>query len=246
MNLSRKLVFTVLFLISLIAYSTETTNSELDSNNSKQKIGFFGPMKAFDSARTSFQRLPNGGLRATIHHEPMEGLTVKQFRWWFENIEGMTTYNGVDFNGIEIPRYHLWHPHDHIKVYWKKKLLDENGRVLPGSIMRIKESFGEYLVDENVLITRFDDEEYNFQLGMFGIKGGELIHAYQDSPEGLLFMTQLTINNDQPIIGNLVTWLVTKFLINEEMLKAWMQHNIEESGESAKFIPILYDYYNKS
>ena len=120
MNLSRKLFFTVLFLISLIAYSTETTNSELDSNNSKQKIGFFGPMKAFDSARTSFQRLPNGGMRATIHHEPMEGLTVKQFRWWFENIEGMTTYNGVDFNGIEIPRYHLWHPHDHIKVYWKK------------------------------------------------------------------------------------------------------------------------------
>ena len=112
--------------------------------------------------------------------------------------------------------------------------------------MRIKETFGEYLVDENVLITRFDDEEYNFQLGMFGIKGGELIHAYQDSPEGLLFMTQLTINNDQPILGNLITWLVTKFLINEEMLKAWMQHNIEESGESAKFIPILYDYYNKS
>ena len=175
----------------------------------------------------------------------MKGVTVEHLRWWFENIDKTTTYNGVDFNGLEIPRYHLWHPHDHIKVHWKKKLLDENGRVLPGSQMHIKETFGGHLIDESVLITRFDDKEYNFELGMFGIKGGELIHAYQNSPEGVLFMTQLTISNDNPIFGKLITWLVTKFLVNEEILKAWMQHNIEESGESENFIPILYNYYNK-
>ena len=58
--------------------------------------------------------------------------------------------------------------------------------------MHIKETFGGNLIDESVLITRFDDQEYNFQLGMFGIKGGELIHAYEDSPDGVLFMTQFT------------------------------------------------------
>ena len=110
--------------------------------------------------------------------------------------------------------------------------------------MHIKETFGGNLIDESVLITRFDDQEYNFQLGMFGIKGGELIHAYEDSPEGVLFMTQLTISNDNPIFGKLITWLVTKFLVNEEILKAWMQHNIEESGESENYIPTLYNYYN--
>ena len=227
----------------LIAYVPEIT-SDIDKDNSKQKIGFFGPMKSFDTAQTTFEKLSNGGMRATIYHEAMKGVTVEHLRWWFENIDKMTTFNGVDFNGIEIPRYHLWHPHDHIKVYWKKKILDENGRVLAGSIMHIKETFGGNLIDESVLITRFDDQEYNFQLGMFGIKGGELIHAYEDSPDRVLFMTQLTISNDNPIFGKLITWLVTKFLVNEEILKAWMQHNIEESGESENFIPTLYNYYN--
>lgn len=236
----KKLLFIILLTSSFLSYSLD-----IDKDKSKQKIGFFGPMKSFNSAQTTFEKLPNGGIKATIYHEVMKGVTVEHLRWWFENIDKTTTYNGVDFNGLEIPRYHLWHPHDHIKVHWKKKLLDENGRVLPGSQMHIKETFGGHLIDESVLITRFDDKEYNFELGMFGIKGGELIHAYQNSPEGVLFMTQLTISNDNPIFGKLITWLVTKFLVNEEILKAWMQHNIEESGESENFIPILYNYYNK-
>tara|TARA_B100000282_G_scaffold296454_1_gene278426 strand:+ start:628 stop:1356 length:729 start_codon:yes stop_codon:yes gene_type:complete len=238
--LFKKLLFIILLTSSFLSYSLD-----IDKDKSKQKIGFFGPMKSFNSAQTTFEKLPNGGIKATIYHEVMKGVTVEHLRWWFENIDKTTTYNGVDFNGLEIPRYHLWHPHDHIKVHWKKKLLDENGRVLPGSQMHIKETFGGHLIDESVLITRFDDKEYNFKLGMFGIKGGELIHAYQNSPEGVLFMTQLTISNDNPIFGKLITWLVTKFLVNEEILKAWMQHNIEESGESENFIPILYNYYNK-
>ena len=238
--LFKKLLFIILLTSSFLSYSLD-----IDKDKSKQKIGFFGPMKSFNSAQTTFEKLPNGGIKATIYHEVMKGVTVEHLRWWFENIDKTTTYNGVDFNGLEIPRYHLWHPHDHIKVHWKKKLLDENGRVLPGSQMHIKETFGGHLIDESVLITRFDDKEYNFELGMFGIKGGELIHAYQNSPEGVLFITQLTISNDNPIFGKLITWLVTKFLVNEEILKAWMQHNIEESGESENFIPILYNYYNK-
>ena len=239
----KRTLVTVICFGLIILYMPEII-SDINKDHSKQKIGFFGPMKSFDSAQTKFEKLPNGGMRATIYHEAMKGVTVEHLRWWFENIDKTTTFNGVDFNGIEIPRYHLWHPHDHIKVYWKKKILDENGRVSAGSVMHIKETFGGNLIDESVLITRFDDQEYNFQLGMFGIKGGELIHAYEDSPDGVLFMTQLTISNDNPIFGNLITWLVTKFLVNEEILKAWMQHNIEESGESENFIPILYNYYN--
>ena len=218
----------------------------IEMENSKQKIGFFGPMKPFSSAKTFFEKTANGGMKATIHHAPMKGVSVKHLRWWFEHIDETTTYNGSDFNGREVPRYHLWHPHDHIEVYWKKKILDDDGRVLPGSKMHIKETFGGHLINESVLITRFDNEEYNFQLGMFGLKGGELIHAYKDSPEGVLFFTELIIGSDMPIIGKLFTWLITKFLVSEEILKAWMQHNIEESGESEKFIPILYNYYNNS
>ena len=128
----------------------------------KRKIGFFGLMKSFESAQTSFEKMSGGGIKATIHHDVMKNVKVKHLRWWFENIDGTTTFNGQDFNGLEVAVYLLWHPHDHIKVFWKKKLLSPQGRVLPGSVISIKETFGGYLIEEDALISRFDNEEYNF------------------------------------------------------------------------------------
>ena len=60
----------------------------IEIENSKQKIGFFGPMKPFNSAKTFFEKTSNGGLKATIHHSPMKGVSVKHLRWkynlqWF-------------------------------------------------------------------------------------------------------------------------------------------------------------------
>ena len=104
----------------------------LSGNEMKRKIGFFGLMKSFESAQTSFEKMSGGGIKATIHHDVMKNVKVKHLRWWFENIDGTTTFNGQDFNGLEVAVYRLWHPHDHIKVFWKKKLLSPQGRVLPG------------------------------------------------------------------------------------------------------------------
>ena len=150
----------------------------LSGNEMKRKMGFFGLMKSFESAQTSFEKMSGGGIKATIHHDIMKNVKVKHLRWWFENIDGTTTFNGQDFNGLEVAVYRLWHPHDHIKVFWKKKLLNKEGRVLPGSVISIKETFGGYLIEEDALISRFDDEEYNFDFKKLGVKVGELIHAY--------------------------------------------------------------------
>ena len=59
----------------------------IEIENSKQKIGFFGPMKPFNSDKTFFEKRSNGGLKATIHHSPMKGVSVKHLRWWFEHID---------------------------------------------------------------------------------------------------------------------------------------------------------------
>ena len=37
-----------------------------------------------------------------------------------------------------------------------------------------------------------------------------------------------------------MTWLACRFFASEGMLRAWMTHNVEEVGESEKFIPQLY------
>ena len=68
----------------------------IEMENSKQKIGFFGPMKPFSSAKTFFEKTAKGGMKATIHHAPMKGVSVKHLRWWFEHIDENTTYNGSD------------------------------------------------------------------------------------------------------------------------------------------------------
>jgi hypothetical protein len=44
------------------------------------------------------------------------------------------------------------------------------------------------------------------------------------------------------LIGKLLTWLACRFFATEPKIRAWMQHNIEECGESEKFIPQLYEH----
>ncbi len=82
----------------------------------------------------------------------------------------------------------------------------------------------------------------NFDFKKLGIKVGELIHAYKEVEEGVKFRTEMTIKCEVPVIGKLVTWIATKTVMHEKKIRAWMQHNIEESGESEHFIPKLYNH----
>ena len=72
------------------------------------------------------------GIKATINHDVMKNVKVKHLRWWFENIDSTTTFNGQDFNGLEVAVYRLWHPHDHIKVFWKKKITQSTRKGFTG------------------------------------------------------------------------------------------------------------------
>ena len=69
---------------------------------STQKIGFFGLMKSLDSAESSSNTIPGGGLTATVKHELMRGVTIDHLIWWFRNIDQTTTFNGQSFNGASI------------------------------------------------------------------------------------------------------------------------------------------------
>lgn len=212
----------------------------IDAMTGKQKIGFFGLMKSFDSAESSFELLDGGGFRARINHEAMAGVSVDHLIWWFHNIDQTTTFNGSDFSGAEINVYKLWHPHDHIAVKWVKKRLDQDGHIQPGSVISINETFGGFVVAERTKISQFDREAFNFEMGILGLKVGHLLHLYRDGPEGVHYRTEMEIKCRAPIIGKLITWLACRIFVTEEKIKAWMVHNVEECGESEKFIPELF------
>jgi len=206
----------------------------------ERKIGFFGLMKSFDSAESVFEHMPGGGARASIKHEVMNGMTIDQLIWWFHNFDQRTTFNGVDFTGGEIDCYKLWHPHDHIKVSWEKRLLNHEGHILPGSVIHIRESFGGFSINDRSRITQFDRDAFNFEMGILGLKIGHLLHLYEEVDFGVKYYTELEIKCRAPIVGRFITWIACRFFATEPMMRAWMVHNVEEVGESEKFIPQLY------
>ena len=163
-------------------------------------------------------------------------------RWWFENIDSSTTYNGIDFNGAEVPVYRYWHPFDHIQVRWLKKVPDPDGRIGPGSIIGIKEIIGgRYPVDAKARVTRFSEDAFNFELLAGGIAPvGLVVHVWDSSDEGLDFRTEVILTPRVAVIGALLTRIARRFLFSDGMLRAWVAHNIEESGETEKFVPVLY------
>ena len=122
----------------------------------QRKIGFFGLMKPFDSAESVFEHLPGGGIRASINHELMSGMTIDQLIWWFHNIYQVHHVHRQDFCGAEIDCYKLWHPHDHVKVSWHKRLTNREGQILPGSVIHIQERFGSFSINERTRVTQFD------------------------------------------------------------------------------------------
>ena len=208
------------------------------------KLGFFGPLKTLESATWGIEELPKGSVRAWIDHATMPGVTPEIMRWWFENIDSRTTYNGTDFNGPEVPVYRYWHPFDHIRVRWEKKIPGPDGRIGPGSIIHIQETIGDrYPVDARARVTRFDDEAFNFELLVGGVApAGEVLHLWEPADVGLRFRTQVTIGPRIPIIGRLLTRIARRLLFSDAMLRDWIRHNIEESGETEKFVPALYTH----
>jgi len=77
---------------------------------------------------------------------------------------------------------------------------------------------------------------------VLGIKVGHLLHLYKEVDLGVEYYTEMEIKCRAPILGRLITWLACRFFAPEPKLRAWMVHNVEEVGESEKFIPQLYSH----
>ena len=198
-------------------------------------------MKSADSARYGVEHLSGGRVRAWIEHDTMKGVTPEILRWWFENIDTWTRYNGSDFTGPSVPVYRYWHPFDHIAVRWRRRVY-VRGRLGPGSVIEINEDIGgKHAVRAKARVTKFDDEAFNFDLLLGGlIRVGSLDHLYAEVEGGSSFYTEARIGVEVPIIGRLLNWVIRR-QFTEELLRDWIVHNIEESGETEKFVPALFE-----
>jgi hypothetical protein len=158
------------------------------------------------------------------------------------DLDTFTRFNGVDFSGPPVPVYRYWHPFDHIRFSWAHRVHDASGRLAPGSVVRIEENLGaRFPVRSRARVSKFDDTAFNFELLVGGrVKAGHLLHEYAEVEDGCSFYTEMLLGVEVPVVGRALNALFRSRVASEEFVRAWIVHNVEESGETEKFVPKLY------
>ncbi|MEL7122599.1 MAG: hypothetical protein AAFO07_24345 [Bacteroidota bacterium] len=229
------------------------------------------PYKQLEDAKAYFTYHQDGRYEAYIEHPPMHGVTPDMLIWFFKHLDCYTRYNPYSktFDGPEISVYKLWHLRDHIGITAKKPgALEEDKEyaIAYGSTFEIEEVliqkhhvkassivYDLYYEDEagNVIgkgtkdngTNGFESNIGNFGFWLLGpanIKIGYLDHYFQvvDSVNKVMnFQTRFVAGRENfgPVNK------VIEHSLSDQLMKDWILHNIEESGESENIIPALFE-----
>lgn len=194
-----------------------------------------GPLKSPDSADTSVALLADGRVDCRISHAPIRRVTPQMITWWFHSIAGEMTIDGATY-----PRYLLWHPLDHI--HWSLASPAPDGGVGVGARFHVVEAFGrnpEYLLDTVADVEQLDETGVVLTESKLGQEIVRLHHTWRPHPDGTKYDSHLIIGMESSL-GQLFNRFARSRMFPEEMMWAWVKHNIEEVGNFEKFLPELY------
>jgi hypothetical protein len=199
------------------------------------------PMRDVSTAVTRVHELPNHRRRLTIDHEPLEGVTPPMLHWWFRNIGGRMTYDGVT-----LQNYLVWHPDDHIS--WELVREAPGGGIGEGSRFRIVEAFQrrpEFYVDTTDTVEKLDETGIRLVRRLLGVPVLQLEHTWSRCGSRTHYVSVMDIGARSRLLAP-----VNRFL-NERrfpaaMAHAWLRHNVEEVGLFEHFLPSLYAAHHPS
>jgi len=186
-----------------------------------------------------------GALLVQIEHDDIADVTPAMLKWWFENLAGTTTWNGVDFTGPEILNYHLWHHRDHIRVTPVTDAPDgtKNNGFRVGARSRIDEQFSDYRdrIHQVMHTTVLDESEFSFDiLGPGDRPAGRITHRYASVPGGVSFYAETAVDFTVPVVGPLLNRTVGTMVFSRATADHWIRHNIQETGRTQDILPVLY------
>jgi DAPG hydrolase PhiG domain len=187
------------------------------------------------SAQTSSCTLDDDRLELRIDHAPLSGVTPRMLHWWFQ-----TASQDMHWRGRTIPRYHLWHPIDHIQLRVVRRASD--GTVGAGAKFHIVEAFGgnlAYLVDQVVDVTRLDDGGITLAVKALGRTIMELAHTFEARGDATVYRTRMLIGAGGGLAKPIGRW-VRRRRFPSAKAGAWLKHNVEEVGNLPHFLPELY------
>ena len=207
-------------------------------------------MKPLSSAQTNMRILADGRRELTIGHDIIKGVTPAMLHWWFCHIDGEMTYAGQRY-----PRYLVWHPTDHI--YYKDLTLAADGTGSTGTKRQIVEAFQgnpRYLINVIDRVAHLGDDGILLSTEAAGVSipgvGNLLLplpagvstleHQFTPVANGTRYESRLLLGSPAHFGRWLLNPLLRRFVMDDTMARAWLQHNIEEVGNFEFFLPQLY------
>ena len=112
------------------------------------------PLRAAETASTTFETCPDGCRRILIKHAILKHVTPEMLAWWYRHVSGDMAYAGS-----RLPRYLVWHPLDHISC----RIVKPAGATTAGAGTRvhIREAFQrdpQKLLDVRVTVEQIDTD----------------------------------------------------------------------------------------
>lgn len=193
------------------------------------------PLRDPRHAQTSLEQDEYGRLVMRIRHQILRDVTPRQLEWWFHNIDGEVTIEGVTLS-----RYLAWHPRDHI--HWALARPAPGGGVGVGARFRIVEAFGAdpaMLIDVTEEVLRLDQTGISLVNSAAGIELSRLSHDFIAVAGGTNYVSCLTVGVRPRPLGRVINPLVRRFVFTEAMGRAWLRHNVEEVGLLEHLLPLL-------
>lgn len=193
-----------------------------------------GPLRPVGSAQTSLSRLPDRRLLMTIRHAPLRGVTPEMLVWWFQNIEGT-----MEVDGVEYPRYLVWHPYDHISYDATRH---PDGSISAGVKFHIIEAFGRdpsLRVETRDHVDLLDTSGLRLSTRFAGVEVFSLHHRFTRERDGTQYDSTLLFGVAGRL-GRLINPVLNRRLFGERHGHAWIRHNVEEVGLFEQLLPDLH------
>ena len=191
------------------------------------------PLRSVDTATVRHSSHPHGRRRITIDHRPLAGITPAMLLDWFTHLGGTMSYGGE-----VIDRYLAWHPIDHIR--WELTRPAPGRGAAEGARFRIVEAFGarpEFAVDVVDRVEKLDETGIRLVQRVAGVPVFQLEHTWSTGADGAHYVTVMDLGARSVLLGWVNRIVRRKF--GDDMLHAWVKHNIEEVGQLEYLLPTL-------
>ena len=192
------------------------------------------PLRSVDSAVVRYATAPHRRRRVTIDHRPLAGVTPAMLLDWFSHLGETMLYGGQ-----VIDRYLAWHPIDHIR--WELAKPAPGGGAAEGAKFRIVEKFAgrdDFAVDVVDRVEKLDETGIRLVQRIGGVVVFQLEHTWSAGPHGAHYVTVLDLGARSALIAPVNYVLTRRFPDN--MVRAWVRHNIEEVGQLEYLLPDLH------